>query len=89
MNQAGLWQQDASYKLQTLELFNWGGFGGHHTGIGAPPDPVCAEEFTSHLQPLLTESEPCGDLRPSRKVHFVPFRQRISSLSATTRRHRR
>ncbi|WP_346350735.1 ATP-binding protein [Oceanimonas sp. AH20CE76] len=31
MNQAGLWHQDSSYKLQTLELFNWGGFGGHHT----------------------------------------------------------
>lgn len=30
MSQANFWQQDATYRLRELELFNWGGFSGHH-----------------------------------------------------------
>lgn len=30
MTQAALWHQDATYTLKSLELYNWGGFGGHH-----------------------------------------------------------
>ncbi len=30
MTQAAFWHQDATYTLTELELFNWGGFGGHH-----------------------------------------------------------
>ena len=30
MTQAAFWHQDATYTLRELELFNWGGFSGHH-----------------------------------------------------------
>lgn len=30
MNQPVFWQPEASYRLKTLEMFNWGGFNGYH-----------------------------------------------------------
>lgn len=30
MTQAAIWHHDATYTLREIELFNWGGFGGHH-----------------------------------------------------------
>lgn len=31
MTQATFWHQDATYTLRELEMFNWGGFSGHHS----------------------------------------------------------